>query len=88
MALHFAHSARKHGLSQERMSYVIEHCGLPFVAVEEEDEMLLFLGDDWNGVPLEVAAIELSDGDLLVIHAMALRQKYFEQYLEALPWRR
>jgi hypothetical protein len=33
-------------------------------------------------------AIELEDGDLLVIHAMPLRDRYREQYEEAKAWRR
>jgi len=40
------------------------------------------LGDDAEGTPLEVIAIELEAGDILVIHAMELREKYRERYLE------
>jgi hypothetical protein len=87
MALRFAHSAYKHGISRERASYVIEHCGLPYDGLEEDGDALLFFGDDWNGIPLEVGAIELEDGELLVIHAMRLRQKYQNLYVRALPWR-
>ncbi len=39
------------------------------------DRRLVFLGDDQNGVPLEVVAIETDDG-VLVIHAMKIRAKY------------
>lgn len=35
---------------------------------------------DNRGVPLEVLAIELSDGDLLVIHAMRMRSKCLDDY--------
>jgi len=41
-----------------------------------------------DGVPLEVMAVELDNRDLLVIHAMALRDRYSEQYEEAKRWRR
>ncbi len=41
-----------------------------------------------NGVPLEVMAVELEDGGLLVIHAMPLRDRYRMQYEEARKWRR
>ncbi len=41
-----------------------------------------------RGVALEVMAIELEDGSLLVIHAMPLRDRYREQYDEARKWRR
>jgi hypothetical protein len=47
----------------------------------------LYLGDDAEGTPLEVMAVELEDGDLLVIHAMALRNRYRAQYEEAKQWR-
>ncbi|HEV2250106.1 MAG TPA: hypothetical protein VGT60_06340 [Candidatus Limnocylindria bacterium] len=40
------------------------------------------------GVALEVMAVELEDGSLLVIHAMRLREKNREQYEEATRWRR
>lgn len=49
---------------------------------------LVFLGDDADGTALEVMAVELDDGSLLVIHAMALRDRYREQYEEARKWRR
>jgi hypothetical protein len=42
----------------------------------------VFLGADQYGVPLEVGCIELPDGNLLVIHAMKIR----DRYLEDLDW--
>ena len=48
-------------------------------------DVVIFLGPDEHDVPLEVMGIELADGDLLVIHAMRLRQKYrdaFERVME------
>jgi hypothetical protein len=48
----------------------------------------VFLGDDPQGGALEVMAIELEGGSLLVIHAMPLRDPYREQYEEAKKWRR
>lgn len=50
------------------------------------DERILYLGDDADGVPLEVMAVELSGDDLYVIHAMPLRGKYRPQYEEAKKW--
>lgn len=44
------------------------------------------IGDDADGVPLEVMAVELSGDDLYVIHAMPLREKYRLQYEEAKKW--
>jgi hypothetical protein len=49
---------------------------------------LVFLGDDEEGIALEVMAVELADDALLVIHAMPLRDRYRKQYEEAKTWRR
>lgn len=88
----FARSATKHGISKAQARFVVEHCGLPFVVpappgAAVPDDRLLFLGDDQHGVAVEVAAIELERGDLLVIHAMKCRAAYKRQYLEALECR-
>jgi hypothetical protein len=48
---------------------------------------LVFLGDDPNGEALEVMAVELCGQELLVIHAMPLRERYRDQYEEARKWR-
>jgi hypothetical protein len=94
MDLRWARSATEHRISRERSRYVIEHCGLRFEqdppagAPASADPRLVYLGDDADGVALEVMAIELEDGDLLVIHAMPLRRRYREQYEEAKKWRR
>jgi hypothetical protein len=57
-------------------------------APADADPRLVYLGDDADGVALEVMAVELEDGSLLVVHAMALREMYREQYEEAKTWRR
>ena len=94
MELRWARSATKHRISRERSRYVIEHCGLLFEQVPparaqaSADPRLVYLGDDADGVALEVMAIELADGSVLVIHAMPLRDRYREQYEEAKAWRR
>jgi hypothetical protein len=73
--------------------YVIEHCGLRFLqpppagAPATGDDRVVFLGDGPGGEPLEVMAVEMRDGELLVIHAMALRDRYLNQYEEAKAWR-
>jgi hypothetical protein len=92
--LRWARSATKHRISHERTRYVIAHCGLRFEqsppagAPAGADPRLLYLGDDPDGVALEVMAIELEDSSLLVIHAMPLRERYRKQYEEARKWRR
>ena len=94
MDLKWARSATKHRVARERSRHVIDHCGLRFEqdapadAPASADLRLLYLGDDSEGVALEVMAIELDDGGLLVIHAMPLRPQYREQYEEAKEWRR
>jgi hypothetical protein len=92
--IRWARSATRHRISRDRSRHVIQHCGLrfeqpaPSSAPASADPRLVYLGDDAGGVPLEVMAIELEDGDLLVIHAMPLRERYREQYEEAKRWRR
>lgn len=94
MDLRWARSATKHRISRERSRYVIKHCGLRFEqsppagAPAGAAPRLVYLGDDADGVALEVMGIELEDGSLLVIHAMALRDRYRDQYEEARTWRR
>ena len=90
----FARSARKHGISRARDLYVIEHCGLrleqepPSGGAAAKTVRLVYLGDDEAGVALEVMVVELGGGDLLVIHAMQLREKYRDKYEEAKEWRK
>ena len=68
---------------------MIERCVLVFdeepsiKGRADRDPRVLVLGDDQNGVALEVIGIELEDEGFLVIHAMSLRERYFEQYEEA-----
>lgn len=72
-----------------RSHYVIEHCVLvfdeepPVKGRAEPDPRVVVLGDDSNGVALEIIGIELEDGGFLVIHVMPLRKRYREQYEEA-----
>ena len=87
VALLFHPSCFKRGISRERILYVIEHCPQPLDQPEEDGEdLVVFLGDDWRGVPLEVGAIEITGGDLLIIHAMGMRDKYAEDYERVTGW--
>lgn len=94
MRLRFARSAVKHGIGPSRIRHVIRHCGLRFEQPPPaggpagQTTRLVYLGDDAAGIALEVMAVELASGDLLVIHAMDLRTKYRKQYEEAKKWRR
>jgi hypothetical protein len=91
--LRFARSATRHRVSKESILHVIIHCGLhfdeppPASDAGVADPRLLFLGDDADGCPLEVIVVESSDAELVVIHAMPLRNKYKQQYEEAKTWR-
>lgn len=90
MKIRWARSATKHRISRRRSRYVIEHAGLRFRTPPPGgvgDDRLLYLGDDDEGVALEVMAIELEDGSLYVIHTMKLRKKYRARYEEAKKWR-
>jgi len=93
MGVRFARSATKHRISKESTLHVIAHCGLcfdeppPATDAEVLDRRLVFLGDDANGRAIEVIAVEGDKDDLIVIHAMALRDKYLDQYEEAKQWR-
>ena len=72
---------------------MIEHCGLIYIqpapsGLGPKVDRLVYLGDDPGGRALEIMAVELAGGDLLVIHVMPLRDKYKRQYQEAMKWRR
>lgn len=60
----------------------------PAAASRTADERLVFLGDDADGVALEVMAVELQDGSYRVIHSMPLREAYRRKYREVKQWRR
>jgi hypothetical protein len=86
-------SATKHRVSQARSLYVVEHAAWilelgPPPRRTASDPRLLFLGDDSHGVALEVIGVEPADRELLVIHAMPLRQRYRETYEEMKAWPR
>ena len=91
LAIRILDSAHKHGITDTRIRFVIEHCGLAFIEPPPDDptepDRMLILGDDQGGIPLEVLAVEDAGGDLVVIHAMKMRRRYRRQYEEALPWR-
>jgi hypothetical protein len=84
MAIRFRRSAFRHGISRVRVQYVVEHCACPLYPPPDEDELVVFLGTDQDGVPLEVIGVELADGDLLVIHAMKLRARYRADFVRVM----
>lgn len=83
--------SRKHRVSRSQVRHVVEHSGLYFVRSADPparpDEALLFVGDDAEGIALEVVGVELADGRLRVIHAMPMRASYELLHKEARQWR-
>lgn len=74
MALRFARSVARHGISRERVRQVVETCRSPLYSDDDDRAgLVLYLGLDGLGVPLEIVGVEMADGDLLIIHAMRLR---------------
>jgi len=93
--IRFTRSATKHRISRERSLYVIEQCGFQVVKRRRTegpwgyaDKHVLFLGDDLEGVALEVLAAENVEEEFTVIHAMNLRTRYLGLYEEAKEWRK
>lgn len=83
--------ARKHRVSRSRVRNVVTQAELYFVRPAappgQPDEALLFLGADQEGERLEVVGVELADGRLRIVHAMAMRIGYEDMYEEAKTWR-
>jgi hypothetical protein len=88
MPLRFSRSAARHGIHPDRVRYLVEHCATPLYSTDPDRESLvLFLGPDSRGVPLEVVGIELAEGALMIIHAMRLRERHRDEYDEVTRWR-
>ena len=87
MVIHFRPSALGHGIEHERSRHVVEHCSRPLYPASGDDGLVLFLGPDARGVPLEVVAVERNDGGLVVIHAMRMRPGYAAAHAEEMRCR-
>ena len=89
--IRFARAATKHRISRERSLFVIERCGFQIIDQipgKGPDRHVLFLGDDLEGVALEILTAETEQEEFTVIHAMNLRNKYLGLYEEAKKWRK
>jgi hypothetical protein len=88
-SVRFARAATRHRVSKDRIRHVIANYRVRFEEPPPAgregvpDTRLVFLGEDPQGEPLEVMAIQLPNGGLLLIHAMLLRNKYRQRYEEA-----
>jgi hypothetical protein len=78
-------SARKHGISDERMRYVVRTCPMPLDHPAGNGQVI-YLGPDQRGVPLEVVAFQDDDGRIAIIHAMRLRPSYKAMYELVMRW--
>jgi len=77
VVVRFSRSASRHRIAPDRARYVVEHCSVPLCRLDDDDaSLVVFLGPDALGVPLEVIGPELAGGGLLVIHAMLLRERF------------
>lgn len=80
MHIRWAESAGKHRISRARSVHVVRTAEtiIRQPASDDsplEDDRIVFLGPDPNGVMLEVVAVEIEHG-LLIIHAMKMRPQY------------
>lgn len=57
-----------------------------WTSLSDVDQRVVFVGDDLEGVALEVIAAELEEDEFMVIHAMDLRERLRELYEEARSW--
>jgi hypothetical protein len=80
MKIRWAKSAAKHRISRTRSGHVARTAETILREAAPPDSLLkddriVFLGPDPNGVMLEVIAVEIEEG-LLIIHAMKMRPGY------------
>lgn len=86
----WARSATRHRISRRRIRSMLEGDCVHLVEAAPRPGLQrrhVFLGEDEDQNSLEVIAVRLSGGDLLVIHAMPMRERYRFDYEEAMRWR-
>jgi hypothetical protein len=86
--MRFARSATRHRVPKDSSRHVIANYRLRFEEPPPEgarvcSTRIVYLGEDGDGRALEIMAVEGERGELLVIHAMELREKYRRRYEEA-----
>jgi hypothetical protein len=83
MRIEFARSARRHRFGRARVLHVIANPVVEVIVAGEEgqDDRLVYLLDDATGRALEVMAVPIEAG-ILVIHVMDLRPKWRPLYEE------
>lgn len=85
--MRFARSATRHRIPKDSIRHVIAHYRIRFEepppdthSAPARSMRLVYLGDDDHGRAVEVMAVEGKHGELLVIHAMELRERYRKRY--------
>ena len=74
-------SARRHGIRDDRIRYVVEHCVLPLDNPGWPGQTP-YLAPNQYGNPLEVVSVTDDDGVIWAVHAMKLRPAYESDYFE------
>jgi len=88
----FARSATKHRISRQRSLHIIEHSGIQWIerawdrGMSSLEKRVVFIGDDLEGVALEVIAAEEEEEEFVVIHAMNMRKRFRGLYGEVRKW--
>ena len=77
MGLRIIDSARKHGISDEDIMYVISHA-IEVIEIDDEPQKLLYIGFDRSLRVLEVITVVKVNGEEIVIHAMKATQKVID----------
>lgn len=91
--LHWVPAATAQGVSRERSERVVRSCGLRFTHRTHYDGPapdqwpILFVGEDAQGVALEVSAIAVGEEEFLVFHAREMREEYGWLLERAREWR-
>jgi hypothetical protein len=91
--LHWVPAATSLGISRERAEHVVRSCGLRFShrtrvgASKPYDWPVLFIGEDAEGLAIEVTAIGVCEEAFLVFHASELRDEYRGLLARASEWR-
>jgi hypothetical protein len=88
----FARSATKHRISRQRSLHIIEHSGIQWIdrawdrGISGREKRVVFIGDDLEGISLEVIAAEEEEDKFVVIHAMNMRKRFRGLYGEVRKW--
>lgn len=68
--MRFTQAARKHRIGRAHVRYVMATTSPAPTYTKKGDPAWEYIGTDDRGVELEVIAVILADGDLLVVHVM------------------